>query len=112
MRRSLSQALRFLSLGSDPLLRKITQAPPPEPSSLLSLLLTELGEVLLAEDERKIALEQYLEIQNLLTEDNLVLLTEDGRKIALEQYLEIQKYLLTEDNLVLLTEDGRGLELG
>lgn len=84
MRRSLSQALRFFSLGSDPLLRKITQAPPPEPSSL-SFLLTELEEVLLAED---------------------------GRKIALEQYLEIRKYLLTEDSLVLLTEDGRGLELG
>lgn len=84
MRRSLSQALRFFNLGSDPLLRKITQAPPPESSSL-SFLLTELEEVLLAED---------------------------GRKIALEQYLEIRKYLLTEDSLVLLTEDGRGLELG
>lgn len=84
MRRSLSQALRFFSLGSDPLLRKITQVPPPEPSSL-SFLLTELEEVLL---------------------------TEDDRKIALEQYLEIRKYLLTEDSLVLLTEDGRGLELG
>ena len=83
MRRSLSQALRFFSLGSDPLLRKITQATPE--SSGLSFLLTELEEVLLAED---------------------------GRKIALEQYLEIRKYLLTEDSLVLLTEDGRGLELG
>lgn len=85
MRRSLSQALRFFSLGSDPLLRKITQAPPPPEPSSLSFLLTELEEVLLAED---------------------------GRKIALEQYLEIRKYLLTEDSLVLLTEDGRGLELG
>jgi hypothetical protein len=57
VRRSLSQALRFLNLGSDSIRRRI-----PAPAVFdISILLTELGEPLITEDEQYLVLEQVVE---------------------------------------------------
>ena len=57
MRRSLSQALRFFSLGSDPIRRQV-QAPV---VFGISILLTEAGDPLIAEDGQYLVLEQTVE---------------------------------------------------
>lgn len=57
MRRSLSQALRFFSLGSDPIRR---QAQVPVVFNI-SILLTEAGDPLITEDGQYLVLEQTVE---------------------------------------------------
>lgn len=57
MRRSLSQALRFFSLGSDPIRRQV-QAPV---VFGISILLTEAGDPLITEDGQYLVLEQTVE---------------------------------------------------